>query len=312
MFATLQCLAALAAVAAASPGERLPSSGDYAAVSGCVVNLIDEVQLPARVAGALMSLQTEDGTPVREGLRVTKQQLLGRLDDADALARQKAARLDHQVAQSEETKSEAAIVAADATVEVARAEVKESEEINRKSKGSIPATTYRRQQLTEHRAKMESDVARKDAETAALTVQLRAAQLEVATLNVDRHRIEAPLDGTIVELYKHVGEWVNPGDPILRLVYLDRLRVQGFLNISSFLPEQVEGQPVRIEVLFGSRKETFDSTISYVSPLVEASGEYRVWAEIDNPMPSGRPLVRPGMQADMYILLKQPQATAQR
>ena len=246
------------------------------------------------------------------GCAVKKEQLLGRLDDADALARQKAADLDYQVAQSEEKKSGAAIDAADATVQVAKAEVLESEAINRKSKGAIPATTYRRQQLTEQRAKMEADVARKDAETAALTVQLRNAQLEVATLNVDRHRIEAPLDGTVVELYKHVGEWVNPGDAILRLVYLDKLRVKGFLNINAYLPSQVDGQPVRIEVLFGERKETFESTISYVSPLVEASDEYRVWAEIDNPMTDGRPLVRPGMQAEMYILLKTPQATARR
>ncbi len=34
--------------------------------------------------------------------------------------------------------------------------------------------------------------------------------------------------GVVVSLDKHVGEWVEPGTPILKIEQIDRLRVEGF------------------------------------------------------------------------------------
>ncbi len=303
-------LLAATVLAAAPPQGNAPAKENVAHLSQCVVSLIDEVEVPARVAGVLMTLQTEDGAAVREGLRVSRRQLLGKLDDADALARQKAAELEHRVAEGEAKKAEAGISAADATVAVAGAEVQESEAINRKAKGSIPPTQLRRQQLTEQRAKTEADVARREAETASLTVESKGAQVEVASINTNHHRIESPLDGTVVQVYKHEGEWVSPGDPIVRIVYLDKLRVEGYLDITRQLPEEVAGRPVRIELSLKNRKEVFNGRISYVSPLVELSGAYRVWAEIENREKDGFPIARPGVTAEMFILLDQPAAAA--
>ena len=250
-----------------------------------------------------MSLELEDGTPVREGLRVRKLQLLGKLDDADALARQKAAQLEHRVSQAEQKKADTSIGAADATVKVAGAEVIESEAINLKAPGGVPATQLRRQRLTEERAKMEAEVARREAESAGLKVESSGAQLDVATINVDRHSIPSPLDGHVVQLYKHAGEWVSPGDPILRIVYLDRLRVEGFVYIRDFLPEEVAGRPVKIIVQTKTRRVALDSAISFVSPLVQGEGEYRVWAEVENKEVNGHPLLLPGMSVEMQILV---------
>ena len=67
------------------------SAGDMAAIKAEVF-LIDEVQVPARQAGVLMSLTLEDGTRIEPGTRVAKDMLLGKLDDRDARARQRAAR----------------------------------------------------------------------------------------------------------------------------------------------------------------------------------------------------------------------------
>jgi multidrug resistance efflux pump len=251
-----------------------------------------------------MSLELEDGTPVREGLRVRKQQLLGKLDDADALARQQAADLDQKVEQAELKKSDATIKAADAKVKVFEAEVVESESINRKAPGSVPATTVRRQGLQVEMYRVEAEVARREAESGSLRVASKGAQLDVATINVERHGIPSPLDGHVVQLYKHAGEWVNPGDPILRIVYLDRVRVEGFVDIRNFLPEEVAGRPVKIIVRTKNRQVTLDSVISFVSPLVEGvRGEYRVWAEVENKEVNGHPLLLPGVNVEMEILL---------
>jgi multidrug resistance efflux pump len=204
---------------------------------------------------------------------------------------------------AEEVKSKAAIQEAEATVKVAEAEVIESESINAAAPGSIPPTQLRRQRLTEERARMQVDVAKRDAETAQLTVRLRQAQIDVAQINLDRHRINAPWDAVVVQLYKHVGEWVNAGEPILRIIHLDKLRVEGFLDINDMLPEEVAGRAVMVEVRLKDRTEVFKSVISYVSPEIEASGEYRVWAEVENRSIEGNPILRPGMDAEMLISL---------
>ncbi|MFV1966110.1 MAG: HlyD family secretion protein [Pirellulaceae bacterium] len=304
MVVTPSFLAALLLVGAPQVTDQVAPTGNYERVSQCVVMLIDEVEVPARETGVLKKLALEDGTPVKEGLVVHKDQILGKLDDADALARRKAAGLDHEVAIAEEKKAQASIKAADATVLVPEAEVVDSEAINKKAPGAIPPTQIRRQRLTKDRSETEATVAQRDAESAALTIQLREAQVEIASLSLNRHRIESPLDGVVVQMHKHVGEWVNPGDPILRIVHLDELRVEGFMSIRTKLPEEVEGRPVTIQVRLRDDMPALEypSVVSFVSPLVEATGVYRVWAEVDtSETPAGQPRLRPGMKAEMLI-----------
>jgi multidrug resistance efflux pump len=304
MVATPHILATLMLLGAPQVSDEVLPSGNYERVSQCVVMLIDEVEVPARETGVLMELALEDGTAVKEGLIVKEGEVLGKLDDNEAAARKRAAGLDYEVAIAEEKKAEASIEAADATVLVAEAEVVESEAINERAPGSVPPTQIRRQRLTEDRAKTEASVARRDKETAALTVRLRDAQIEVADISLQRHQIVSPLDGVIVQRYKHVGEWLNPGEPILRIVHLNKLRVEGFMNIRDRLPEEMEGRPVEIEVQTkdGTDLATYKSVVSFVSPMVEATGLYRVWSEVDTSnRPAGQARLLPGMKAEMKI-----------
>jgi len=102
---------------------------------------------------------------------------------------------------------------------------------------------------------------------------------------------------------------------VLRVVNMDNLRVEGFLNADVFAPEQVQDAKVTITVeLAAGRKATFPGTIDYVSPLVEATGDYRVWAEVKNRPGGGKYpwLLRPGSEAEMWIELNELAATARR
>jgi hypothetical protein len=47
----------------------------------------------------------------------------------------------------------------------------------------------------------------------------------------------------------------------------------------------------------------FTGKIIYISPLVQAGGEYRVWAEVSNRQENGQWLLRPGLNAEMTIQL---------
>jgi len=283
-------------------------SGEYARIRHAVVSLKDYVQIPAMQAGVLRQLTMEDGTVIKEGVLVSKDQLLGKLDDRDATARQHAAQLDYEVAKGEGEKAVLAIEAADKTVEVAAVEVEESRTVNAAARGAIPKTQIRRQELTHQRSAIEAEVARHDQKGAFKTAELRQAQVDVASLNLDHHQIRSPIDGEVVQVYRKIGEWVSPGDPILRIVDLKTLRVEGFLKINDYLRQDVLGQPVIVEIkLPGGRNVSFDSTISYVSPLVQASGDFRVVCEVTNKQSNGFWVMLPGMDAELTIQVKRNQ-----
>ena len=88
----------------------------------------------------------------------------------------------------------------------------------------------------------------------------------------------------------------------MRIVRLDRLRVEGFLNAKDFSPSEVGNRPVRVSIrLARGKTESFQGKITFVNPLVQAGGEYRVWAEVVNRMEGSQWLLRPCLEADMTI-----------
>jgi hypothetical protein len=225
------------------------------------------------------------------------------LDDEDARARRRAAETEQKVAVAGKGKADAAIKAAEATTKVAIAEVEESKDINRRSAAAIAPTQIRRQELTAERAASEAIVAQREVETAALTIDAKEAQLELASIQLKHHQIEASRDGVIVELYRRVGEWVNPGDPIMRIVYMDMVRVQGFVNAQAFTPDQLIDREAVVTVqLPQGRTERFVGKISFASPLVE-SGEFRVWCDVANRRHKDHWILRPGNFVEMTIRL---------
>lgn len=271
----------------------------------CVVFSKDNVQLPAQVAGVIRSLELSDGTPVEEGVTIQRGDAIGTLDYDEALARQSAAQLEHKVAQAEEIKAKASVDAAAATTEVARAEYQESLDVNRRVADSIPKTQLRRQLLTITRAENEATVAARDVEVAGFTTELRGAQITLADLSLKKHQLVSPLDGVVVQLYRKRGEYVQIGEPIARVVHMQTLRVEGFVNAEDYLPEDVHGKRVAVVVNRPNREpETITTTVRYASPVVEASGEFRIWVEIENRPVSGQHwLIRPGMEVAMHIEL---------
>ena len=290
---------------AQTSSDGLPQRSGGLLLTDCIVSAKDHIQLPAQQAGVILLLETEDGLSVTEGVRVHAGQLIGKLDDEDPAARRDAAILDHQVAQAEYLKAESNVQAAAATTGVAKTELEESHDVNGRIPNSIPDTQVRRQVLTVTRSTMEQDVAEKDVHVAGLTTELRQAQINVAEINLKKHQLISPLDGILVQIYHKPGEWVGPGDPVARIVRMDKLRVEGFVDASRYLPEDIEGSQVTVTIRRPNREpETFKSTISFVSPIVEASGDYRVWAEVDNRNSKGKHWVlRPGMDAEMRIEL---------
>jgi multidrug efflux pump subunit AcrA (membrane-fusion protein) len=266
----------------------------------CLVSLIDEVSLPAQEKGVLQDLVA------KEGVRFKKGEVLGKVDETETLVRQKASKFRLDVADQKAT-DDSQVKVQRAIIEVVKAEYEESIAINKDSGGSaVPPTQLRRQRVQWEKAALDCVAEEMKLKIAGLERHVSAAELEAANNELERRTMRAPFDGVVVEMYRRQSEWVEPGDPVLRFVRMDRLRIEGFVNAREVSPEQVDGAAVEITVtLPGDVQEKMAGKISYVNPEVGSNREYRVWAEVDNPPGrGGYPwLLRPGTTAGMVIQL---------
>jgi multidrug resistance efflux pump len=164
----------------------------------------------------------------------------------------------------------------------------------------------RRQELTVERAKHEIRLRQTERENAARDAKVKRAQLAAVEVELDRRKVKAPLDGIVVERLKHEGEWVQPGETMFKIVGLKRLRVEGTVPADKYSRDQVVGARVMVSVETpGGNTETVAGTIEFVSPVVEAHGEYRVWTEVENrKSDEGAWVFAPGSVATMEVTLK--------
>ncbi|QDV11325.1 putative efflux pump membrane fusion protein [Rosistilla oblonga] len=157
--------------------------------------------------------------------------------------------------------------------------------------------------LAAEQASIELQQTKTDLQLARLNADLYQNALDAAQLQLAQHQVQAPFDGVVVELYRQQGEWVKPGDPIVRVLRLDRLRVEGFLP-THLLRSDLVGSPAEIHVVgFAKQSLVFQGEVSFVSPEVDAvNNEVAIWAEFDNP----ELLAWPGMQGTLTIHLPLP------
>lgn len=147
------------------------------------------------------------------------------------------------------------------------------------------------------RLELEADAAERALKTAALDVKRLSVAVALAEEQLSKRSIRAPFPGLVVEKLREVGEWVEAGEAVFRLVRLDQLLVEGFVP-ASLASQRLVNSPVRVRVETGDRVVEADGRVVFVSPEVDRVNlEVKVRAEIAN-----RDLrLRPGQPATMTI-----------
>lgn len=271
-------------------------------LSNCLVSLVEEAKVPAREAGVLVSLD------IREGDTVTRGAVIAKIDDSQPQSDRRKAKAEHDQAVAK-AESDVDIRYSIAAEQVASAELEKANEANRRSLNAITEVEIERLRLNQQKSALSIEQARLEQKLAGLTATAKEVEVQAAGDAIGRRLITAPLDGVVVEVFPHRGEWMQPGDPLARVVRADTLRVEGYVDSARHDPEAVRDRPVTVEVtLADKRVETFSGRIVFTSPIVESGGEYRVWAEVANRLvpASGTWIMRPGQTARMTIHSNEP------
>ncbi len=261
-------------------------------IDSVLVTVLEKADVPAREAGVLATLDVREGDIVEAG------QVVGSLDDKLATLERDRVQVELELAQ-EHASNDVQIRFAQKAEAVTQAELKRAQESVEKFSKAVSQTELDRLRLTTEKATLEIEQARRDQKEAGIEARVKQQELKLAEEVVRRRGIVAPISAVVVQVSKGPGEWVQPGETVLRIVRIDRLRAEGFAD-ARVMNRQLAGRPVTLRVEQpGEQPLSFTGKLVFVSPEVNRfNGQVRIWAEIENPQLT----LRPGLTAAMSVL----------
>ena len=352
----LQSIVSLLVIGVATANTAL---AETIVVKSVTIRVLVQADVPARDVGVLTRLD------VRPGDRVSKDQVIGSLNDKEARIVLSEAKTQLEIA-SKEVNSNLTIKAAESTLSQEGSALKRFEishkiaiekadndvltrlakknremalsELRRaqKSKAAFSAsvsqaeidrlqTAFDRQELeiekevtaqvvakmtqqveqaaleqqtkVKDKAQLELDLAKQKNLLEKMGLTLRDQAVQLAEIKLDRRAIKSPIDGFVVEQFRNEGEWVEPGMKVVRVLGLDRLQAEGFVD-SRQINADIRGARVELEVAKNGKRHKFAGTVSFVG-LEADSVNKQVRISVD--VPNRKGLLQPGMTAGMVI-----------
>jgi RND family efflux transporter MFP subunit len=245
------------------------------AVQGAVLRTIESTSVPALLEGTLRSLN------VQEGDLVKIDQLLCSLND-DAVRiqlQQKNAQLE--IMRHKEA-SDINLRLARKARQVAENEYQRAVKANALVPDTYPLNEIDRLKLVADKSALEVERAEYERKLAALEVNIALAEFQQVEELARRHQIKAPVPGVVVAVEKRVGEWVQPGTELLRIVRIDRLRVEGFVAAEQ-APLSLVGRPAAVKLPNTPAADAIQGRVMFVSPDVNTiNTQVRIFIEVSN------------------------------
>lgn len=261
----------------------------------CTVFFIDDIKLPAQVAGVIDSLSVKEGDSIKAGTVVglIDNELTQRLSDQ--------ARVRFEMAQ-ETARDTTGIRAAEKKFKVAAIEANKTRKLG--LKGSKSNSEVMMADYTKDIALLEQEKALKEQQRSLGEKRLAAAQYLEAQTRLKQHIIRSDYNASVIEIFKKPQEYVQPGEEVMRIARMDRLWVQGTISAADLNPHEVKGRPVTITAqLARNQTATFEGKITNVSLEAQGLTSYLVKAEVVNRSVDDHWILQPLSQVDMRIHL---------
>lgn len=260
-------------------------------VNPVLIKVIEEVAVPAIQEGPIWNIQVKEGQVVQVG------QTLIQLDDQRARLKQQQAELEQKIA-AKKAGNRSGVQLAETETRVTNSSLQRAMESRKRFPDTPSQAEVDEIELRVAQAKQHLEQATQEFQLAELAKELTIKNLELATFEVERHQIKSPIQGAVTEIIAKKGEWVRPGEPLVRVMRVDRLKVEGFLKRDAVSPTLLD-RGVSIVVEGGEgEKVRHVGKIVFISPVVEPNDRtQRIVAEVDN----SKGLLGPGLRAKMII-----------
>jgi HlyD family secretion protein len=298
------CVAALAALAAGCSGD----GGGVIEGSGTIEGT--DVNVGAQVSGKILEVRVD------EGMRVARGDTLVVIDDTEyalQLVQGEAglASLESAYQLAVEGSRQEDVIQAKAADETAQSDERRmkdllaSETITQKQYDDAYARSVAAEQTYQklHRGSRPQEI-----RGARVRRDQASAQVELLRKKVRDCRILAPSDGTVTLRGVEPGELVAVGTNVLRLTYLDKVKLTIYVNETDLGKVKLrQGAKVSIDT---DAKRSYDGIVVFISPVAEftpknvQTKEERTklvfGVKIEVPNPDGS--LKPGLPADARII----------
>jgi RND family efflux transporter MFP subunit len=261
-----------------------PTTGDISAELNIVGNLIGAttVDVVPRTAGRLVSVN------VKLGDRVSRGQLLAKIEDQEISEQVKQAEASHQVA--------------NATIRQREADLKFAQVNLDRSKSLFARQLLPQQSLDDAEARYSAAVAQLDLARAQFAQA--EARLEELRINLGNTSITSPVNGFVGRRNVDPGAWASNQTPVVSVVDISSVRLVANVVEKDLRLVNV-GDPARVEV-DAFPGETFSGRIARVAPVLDPTTRT---AEIEIEVPNGDYRLKPGMYARMGVTIENRTAT---
>lgn len=147
------------------------------------------------------------------------------------------------------------------------------------------------------RQRLEYQLAAAERDRLAVEEDREELEYRIAVENYERRIIRAPIDGVVVKLERDVGEYVEPGQPLLEIV--DPKQCYLVCQLEERLGRSLKkGDQVDIELRAAGAPVRKKGRVVFASPVVDqASGLFEVRVEFANK--DGK--IRPGVPGTMLL-----------
>ena len=261
---------------ASDPLQILDASGSEI-VDNVLVTLIQDISVSIRESGFV------DSIDVKEGDFVEKKGELAKLDRLLHEIDQKIAAADHEIAKSK-SENDVDLRYAIKSSAYASTVYEKTRQANARIGRTYGVLELKKSRLDAEREQLKIDQAKRDIQVAKLETELKSRQLEAANARVAYRTLTSPVSGQVVEIFVQPGEWVNSGEPIMRIIGLKRMRVMATVDGNRF-DRSLLGKAVEllVDTPPSGQATSFPGKITFVSPEMDPStGHIRIWAEVEN------------------------------
>ena len=258
----------------------------------CLVFAAESIELPSQESGVIASLE------VRENDSIQTNQVISKLDSKIAELEKAAAGLQSQVAASE-AQDESEIRLAEAFVEETELQADKYEEMV--NKGTASSTEFRQRQLAAEQARVRLIQSKTAKVQRELKSKLAQSAFILGQQKVDRQTLRSPISGTVTRIDHRAGEWVQAGTTVVKIIRLDEVRIDFFIDFQQIDRNVLIGMPVKVISKRGPHESLFAGRITSCDPEVTSAGQIRAHATVQNQKTGDHWQLLPEMTVSMQL-----------
>jgi len=254
-------------------------------VESTILKTIESTSVPAEVAGAISSLAIKEGSEVKAGAEI------GRIKDLGIRLQAERAKMGVELAKKKNANTIDFRIS-ERNVALARNEHTRAMTSNARVSGTYPISEMDRLTFLLERSVLETERANYQQDVTRSELAIVEVEYKQSVELWQRHRIVAPCDGMVISVEKRVGEWVEPGGVVLKIVQTNRLKIEGLVSAKQASSLKI-GRTASVEPE-GENGKKSEAKLVFISPEVNPiDSKVKIHLEVDNSEQEWRPGLRP-------------------